>query len=93
MDLHHALEQSCNPYFARVGYLMGTNTLFRTAREFGFEAKTGIDYAPERSGSLVTPPFYPGLACQSAIGQGRLQVTPLQMAVECKGLSVSGVAS
>ena len=90
MDLHHAIEQSCNPYFARLGYLMGTNTLFRAAREFGFEAKTGIDYAPERSGSLVTPPFYPGLACQSAIGQGRLQVTPLQMAVECATLANGG---
>ena len=90
MDLHHAIEQSCNPYFARIGYLMGTNTLFRAAREFGFEAKTGIDYSPERSGSLVTPPFYPGLACQSAIGQGRLQVTPLQMAVECATFANGG---
>lgn len=90
MDLHHAIEQSCNPYFARIGYLMGTNTLFRTAREFGFEAKTGIDYSPERGGSLTSPPFYPGLACQSAIGQGRLQVTPLQMAVECAALANGG---
>ena len=90
MDLHRAIEQSCNPYFARLGYLLGTNSLFRTAREFGFEAKTGIDYAPEYAGSLVSPPFYPGLACQSAIGQGRLQVTPLQMAVECATLANGG---
>ena len=90
MNMHHAIEQSCNPYFARLGYLMGTNSLFRMAREFGFEAKTGIDYAPERAGSLVSPPFYPGLACQSAIGQGRLQVTPLQMAVECATIANGG---
>ena len=90
MDLHRAIEQSCNPYFARIGYLLGTNSLFRTAREFGFEAKTGIDYAPEYAGSLVSPPFYPGLACQSAIGQGRLQVTPLQMAVECATFANGG---
>lgn len=90
MNMHHAIEQSCNPYFARLGYLMGTNSLFRMAREFGFEAKTGIDYAPERAGSLTSPPFYPGLACQSAIGQGRLQVTPLQMAVECATIANGG---
>lgn len=90
MNMHHAIEQSCNPYFARLGYLMGTNSLFRMAREFGFEAKTGIDYAPERTGSLTSPPFYPGLACQSAIGQGRLQVTPLQMAVECATIANGG---
>ena len=90
MNLRSALEQSCNPYFARLGYLLGTNSLFRTAREFGFESKTGIDYAPEYAGSLVSPPFYPGLACQSAIGQGRLQVTPLQMAVECATLANGG---
>lgn len=90
MNMLHAIEQSCNPYFARLGYLMGTNSLFRMAREFGFEAKTGIDYAPERAGSLTSPPFYPGLACQSAIGQGRLQVTPLQMAVECATIANGG---
>ena len=90
MNLRRAIEQSCNPYFARLGYLLGTNSLFKTAREFGFESKTGIDYAPERAGSLVSPPFYPGLACQSAIGQGRLQVTPLQMAVECATLANGG---
>ena len=90
MDMHHAIEQSCNPYFARLGYLMGTNSLFRMAREFGFESATGIDYAPESAGSLTSPPFYPGLASQSAIGQGRLQVTPLQMAVECATLANGG---
>ena len=90
LDMHHAIEQSCNPYFARLGYLLGTNSLFRMAREFGFEAKTGIDYAPEKAGSLTSPPFYPGLASQSAIGQGRLQVTPLQMAVECATLANGG---
>ena len=90
MNLRRALEQSCNPYFARLGYLLGTNSLFRTAHEFGFEAKTGIDYAPERTGSLASPPFYPGLACQSAIGQGKILVTPLQMAVECATLANGG---
>ena len=90
MNLRGAIAQSCNPYFARLGYLIGTNSLFRMARAFGFEAKTGIDYAPEYAGSLTSPPFYPGLICQSAIGQGRLQVTPLQMAVECATLANGG---
>jgi cell division protein FtsI/penicillin-binding protein 2 len=85
-----AIEQSCNPYFARLGYLMGSNTLFRTAREFGFNAKTGIDFAPDYAGSLASPPFYPGLVSQSAIGQGRLQVTPLQVAMECAALANGG---
>ena len=90
LNMRQAIEQSCNPYFARLGYLLGTNSLFGLAREFGFESKTGIDYAPERAGALTSPPFYPGLASQSAIGQGRLQVTPLQMAVECATLANGG---
>lgn len=90
LDMRQAIEQSCNPYFARLGYLLGTNTLFGMAREFGFEAKTGIDYRPERTGALASPPFYPGLASQSAIGQGRILVTPLQMAVECAALANGG---
>ncbi|MBR4937538.1 MAG: hypothetical protein IKZ22_01535, partial [Kiritimatiellae bacterium] len=90
LNMRGAIEQSCNPYFARLGYLMGSNTLFRTAREFGFDAKTGIDFAPDNAGSLASPPFYPGLVSQSAIGQGRLQVTPLQVAMECAALANGG---
>ena len=90
LDMRGALEQSCNPYFARLGYLMGSNTLFRTARDFGFESKTGIDFSPDHAGSLAKPPFYPGLVSQSAIGQGRLQVTPLQVAMECAALANGG---
>lgn len=90
LDMRGALEQSCNPYFARLGYLLGSNTLFRTAREFGFGAKTGIDYAPDYAGYLAKPPFYPGLPSQSAIGQGKLQVTPLQVAMECMALANGG---
>lgn len=90
LDMRGAIEQSCNPYFARLGYLVGTNSLFRTAREFGFESKTGIDLSPDYAGSLSRPPFYPGLVCQSAIGQGRIQVTPLQVAVECAAIANGG---
>ena len=90
LNMRGAIEQSCNPYFARLGYLMGTNTLFKTAHEFGFAAKTGIDFAPDYAGYLAKPPFYPGLVCQTAIGQGKLQVTPLQVAVECATLANGG---
>ena len=90
LNMRGAIEQSCNPYFARLGYLIGSNTLFKTARDFGFNAKTGIDFAPDYAGSLASPPFYPGLVSQSAIGQGRLQVTPLQVAMECAALANGG---
>lgn len=90
LNMRGAIEQSCNPYFARLGYLLGSNTLFKTAREFGFESKTGIDYAPDYAGSLAKPPFYPGLASQTAIGQGKLQVTPLQVAMECMAFANGG---
>ena len=90
LNMRGALEQSCNPYFARLGYLIGSNTLFKTARDFGFDAKTGIDFAPDYAGYLAKPPFYPGLVSQSAIGQGKLQVTPLQVAMECAALANGG---
>lgn len=90
LNMRGAIEQSCNPYFARLGYLMGSNTLFKVAREFGFDAKTGIDFAPDYAGCLSKPPFYPGLVSQTAIGQGKLQVTPLQVAMECAALANGG---
>ena len=88
--LRKAIEQSCNAYFCNLGYLVGTNALFSTARAFGLGAQTGIDLGGEAAGAISGEPWYAGHTCHTAIGQGFLLVTPLQMAVVCATLANGG---
>ena len=88
--LRKAIEQSCNAYFCNLGYLVGTNALFCTAQAFGLGAQTGIDLGGEAAGTVSGEPWYVGHTCQTAIGQGFLQVTPLQMAVACAAFANGG---
>jgi penicillin-binding protein 2 len=68
-------------------------TLQLWAQRFGFGAPTGIDVGPENAGLVPTPDWRkktfkteidriwkPGYEVQLAIGQGDLEVTPIQMA-------------
>ncbi len=68
-------------------------TLQLWASRFGFGSKTGIDIGPENPGLVPTPDWRrktftaaidriwkPGYEVQLAIGQGDLEVTPIQMA-------------
>ena len=89
MDLRHALMKSCNPYFCNLGLRTGTNGLFAAARAFGLGARTGLDLGVDSAGAVpdaawktrvYNMPWYPGDLAQTAIGQGMLLVTPLQMA-------------
>lgn len=86
-DLSDALCQSCNVYFFKLARMLGPNPLVEQARQFGFGQLTGIDLPFEQAGHLPSPqtnstrePWYPGDTLGLAIGQSRLQVTPLQMA-------------
>ena len=90
LALRKAIEQSCNAYFCNLGHLVGTNSLFRAAREFGLGSCTGIDLGGEAAGTVAGEPWYLGHTCQTAIGQGYLQVTPVQMAVACAAIANGG---
>ena len=92
ISLRTALVVSCNSCFYDVGYTIdGTdNTLLpRIAREFGLGQPTGIQGIAEKSGLIPDPEWKlatigegwaTGDAVNMAIGQGYVQVTPLQMA-------------
>lgn len=53
MDLHAALEQSCNAYFAWLGETMPTDGLVRLCAEFGFGQPTGVRRLPPWDDGLV----------------------------------------
>jgi len=85
-----ALTFSCNVFFYKTGYRLGIDRIEKWARRFGFGETTGIDLPYEVPGLVPSPEWkrktqggiwYPSETVSVSIGQGPLQVTPLQMAV------------
>jgi penicillin-binding protein 2 len=83
-DLEMAIAQSCDSYFYAVGHLTGFDAMMYWAKKLGFGAPTGLDLPNEYSPTLPTKQnypggFYPAIDYSLAIGQGAIDVTPLQL--------------
>ena len=88
--LHEALEESCNVYFYTLGLkYLGIDIISDYARRFGYGTYTGIDLPGEIPGLVPTPEWKErvynnkwvgGDTVNMSIGQGFLNVTPIQMA-------------
>ncbi|MEA2194390.1 MAG: penicillin-binding protein, partial [Solirubrobacteraceae bacterium] len=79
-SLRASFAHSCNSVFAPLGARLGPDRLVKTAEQFGFNQDPGI---PGAATSTIPPAseIGDGLAVgSSAIGQGRVQATALQMA-------------
>ncbi|BCX88069.1 penicillin-binding protein 2 [Methylomarinovum tepidoasis] len=89
IDLKDAIAQSCDVYFYDLAHNLGIDRLHDFLDRFGFGRRTGIDLVGEKAGLLPSrdwkrkvfhQPWYPGETLIAGIGQGFLQVTPLQLA-------------
>src|ERR1043165_5154861 len=89
VDLRHALVHSCDVYFYTIGQRMGIETMASFAHQFGLGEETGIELPSERVGIVPSEawkrkaknePWLPGETISASIGQGYVNVTPLQMA-------------
>lgn len=97
-----ALMQSCNPFFYTTGFKLNTadpNLLPQYARRLGLGGYTGLTDIPEAKGIVGDPewmmtnyglPWSYSDAISMAIGQGPLQVTPLEMARVYAGIATDG---
>ncbi|MEK7502964.1 MAG: penicillin-binding transpeptidase domain-containing protein, partial [Patescibacteria group bacterium] len=106
VDMKKALAISSDIYFYTVGgghesqKGLGVWNIEKYFREFGFGKKTGIDLPGEKDGFLPDPEketgdgrrWGIGDTYHLAIGQGDLQVTPVQMAFYASLLAGSGEA-
>jgi len=100
VDMLHALEQSCDVYFYRMGLKIGLERWVEYSRKFGFGKPTGIDLIGETSGLVPDEKYLDrtygknkwskGLMLNFAIGQGDLLTTPLQMACFAMNIANDG---
>jgi penicillin-binding protein 2 len=102
MTLPTALAQSCDTWFYRLGdkfFLKGSQGIQHWAKLLGLGHPTGFDVPGESPGLVPTPawlqkyqhmPWYEGQTINLSIGQGYLQVTPLQLAVAYSALVNGG---
>jgi penicillin-binding protein 2 len=97
--MHTSIVQSCDVYFYNLGNKLRIDRLAQYAQVSGLGEKTGIDLPGEAEGLVPTEKWslrtrrdkwYPGETISVSIGQGALEVTPLQLATSIGGLSVGG---
>jgi len=89
VDLHAAIEQSCDVYFYEMGKRLGIGQMSGVLKKFGLGSQSGVDLPGEPDGLVPSAewklatrnePWYPGEDLITAIGQGFLMTTPLQLA-------------
>jgi penicillin-binding protein 2 len=100
VDLHRAIVHSCDTYFFTVGNHIGIDRIAEYAALAGIGKKTGIDLPNEKDGLMPSPhwklraqreKWYAGETISVAIGQGAVEVTPIQLASAIGGLVSGGI--
>jgi len=99
VNLVQAIERSCNCYFYQMSRDVGIDNIVKTAKDFGFGEKTSEEFYNEKSGNLPSKkwkkkvfgvPWVLGDTYNSAIGQGFIETTPMQLAVMTARLASRG---
>ncbi len=88
LDLHGGLKNSCDVFFYEVARRTGIDRIAAMAHRFGLGTEIGIELPGTRTGLIPTRewrqahghPWEIGDTVVSGIGQGYVQVTPLQLA-------------
>ena len=79
INVTEAITNSCNYFFAEMGYRLGMDTLREYAQAFGLGSSTGIEIG-DISGTLPQNPEGQDQAPWAAFGQSTQAYTPLQLA-------------
>lgn len=90
VDVETSIEKSCNTFYYSLVNKIGLDLWSKYAKKFGFGSKSRIDIPEEAAGIVPSTNYYnkvygkngwtKGFVISLGIGQGELNVTPLQLA-------------
>jgi penicillin-binding protein 2 len=101
LNVVHAIERSCDVFFYNLIYKIGMDKWDYYARKFGFGQNTHIDIGEETPGLIPTEASYEktygenwprSIMASLGIGQGEVNVTPIQLAQYVALLANDGVS-
>ncbi|MBA4406431.1 penicillin-binding protein 2 [bacterium] len=90
VDVETSIEKSCNTFYYSLVNKLGIELWSKYSKKFGFGTKSRIDIPEESAGIVPSTEYYnrvygkngwtKGFVISLGIGQGELNVTPLQLA-------------
>jgi penicillin-binding protein 2 len=89
VNIHQSIVVSCDVFYYTMALKLGVDSMWKYAREFGFDQVTGVDIGHEGTGFIPNSKkmnkLYPhgwtlGYIVSQGIGQGEVGVTPMQQA-------------
>lgn len=101
VDLHGALQHSCDIYFYDVSRRAGIDKIAEVARRFGMGTRTDLELPNEKAGLIpdsiwkkktFKDIWHPGETLVAAIGQGYVLATPVQLCQLTARLASGGKA-
>lgn len=99
ITIFEAIERSSNVFFYKMGIALGVDKMYNYISQLGIGSPTGVDLPREVAGNLPNSEWkkrergeewQPGENLSMAIGQGFLNVTPMQMAVAYNAIGTEG---
>ncbi|MEI6322092.1 MAG: penicillin-binding transpeptidase domain-containing protein [bacterium] len=93
LNFVEALTQSCNTWFIQAGLKIGAPNIIEWTNRLGLGKKSGIPLKAESKGSLPSEQKHKllkGDIANMSIGQGILEITPLQMAQAYGAIATGG---
>lgn len=104
VDLHDAIEQSCDVYFYEISVDVGIDRMHQYLDQFGIGQRTGVDVPGEKAGinpsrewkqqAFSNPSdrrWFHGETVIASIGQGYMLASPMQLASAASTLATRGV--
>lgn len=99
VTVYEAIERSSNIFFFKMGIALGVDRMFNYISPLGLGQKTGMELSRESAGTMpnsawkkaqVGEEWQPGENLTTAIGQGFVTTTPLQMAIAYNTIATEG---